>query len=98
MTISQPQPAKPVSSWTARWLPLVLALLLTLPALRPLWQPGLQQTDDGMHHIFRLFNLDLAIRAGHLGARWLADEGFGYGFPVFNFYAPLSYYAGLVFH
>lgn len=98
MTISQPQPAKPVSSWTARWLPLVLALLLTLPALRPLWQPGLQQTDDGMHHLFRLFNLDLAIRAGHLGARWLADEGFGYGFPVFNFYAPLSYYAGLVFH
>lgn len=81
-----------------QWLPLALALLLALPALRPLWQPGLQQTDDGMHHLFRLFNLDLAIRAGHLGARWLTDEGFGYGFPVFNFYAPLSYYAGLVLH
>jgi hypothetical protein len=80
------------------WLPLLTALLLSIPALRPLWQPGLQQTDDGMHHLFRLFNLDLAIRAGHLGARWLADEGFGYGFPVLNFYAPLSYYAGLVFH
>lgn len=53
-----------------RWLPPTLALLRTLPALRPLWQPGLQQTDDGMHHLFRLFNL--AIRAGYLGARWLA--------------------------
>lgn len=98
MTISQPQPAESAPSWTARWLPLALALLLALPALRPLWQPGLQQTDDGMHHLFRLFNLDLAVRAGHLGARWLADEGFGYGFPVLNFYAPLSYYVGLVFH
>ncbi|HSN75606.1 MAG TPA: hypothetical protein VL334_11065 [Anaerolineae bacterium] len=97
MTSPQHHPARP-RSWAANALPLALALLLTLPALRPLWQQGLQQTDDGMHHIFRLFNLDLALRAGHVGARWLADEGFGYGFPVLNFYAPLTYYAGLVFH
>jgi len=55
-------------------LPLLLVILLTLPALQPLWQPGLQQTDDGAHHLFRLFNLDLAQRSGHPGTRWLADE------------------------
>jgi hypothetical protein len=97
MELPSPRSARP-RPLIVRWLPPTLALLLTLPALRPLWLPGMQQTDDGMHHLFRLFNLDLAIRAGHLGARWLADEGFGYGFPVLNFYAPLTYYAGLVFH
>ena len=79
-------------------LPLLLVILLTLPSLQPLWQPGLQQTDDGAHHLFRLFNLDLAQRSGHAGTRWLAAEGFGYGFPVLNFYAPLGYYTGLLFH
>lgn len=81
----------------ALWLPLLI-VLLTLPAFQPLWQPGLQQTDDGLHHLFRFFSLDQAIRAGHPGARWLAEEGFGYGFPVLNFYAPLTYYVGLVWH
>jgi hypothetical protein len=81
-----------------RFLPVLLLVLLILPALQPLWQPGLQQTDDGAHHLFRFFNLDLAQRSGFSGTRWLADEGFGYGFPVLNFYAPLGYYAGLIFH
>ena len=83
--------------WLRGFWPL-LALVLVVPALQPLWQPGLQQTDDGMHHLFRLFNLDLAVRSGQFGARWLAAEGFGYGFPILNFYAPLSYYVGIVFH
>jgi hypothetical protein len=80
------------------WWPPLLVVVLTLPALQPLWQAGLQQTDDGAHHIFRLFSLDLALRSGYLGTRWLSFEGFGYGFPVLNFYAPLGYLPGLVFH
>ncbi len=84
--------------WLAAVWPLLLVVLLTVPALQPVWQPGLQQTDDGAHHVFRLFSLDRALRAGHAGARWQAEEGFGYGFPVLNFYAPLSYYFGLLFH
>lgn len=97
MTSTQGTSTRP-QHWAGQWLPLVLALLLAIPALWPLGQPGLQQTDDGMHHLFRLFNLNVTIRAGHPGTRWLADEGFGYGFPVFNFYAPLSYYATLALH
>ncbi|MCC7352512.1 MAG: hypothetical protein IT330_02050 [Anaerolineae bacterium] len=80
------------------WWPLLLVGLLAVPALQPLWQAGLQQTDDGAHHIFRLLSLDLALRSGHLGTRWLSYEGFGYGFPVLNFYAPLGYLPGLAFH
>ena len=95
---TQPSRRTKLSRRVRTLLPLLLVILLTLPALQPLWQPGLQQTDDGAHHLFRLFNLDLAQRSGYLGTRWLADEGFGYGFPVLNFYAPLGYYAGLIFH
>lgn len=95
---TQPSHCKKLLRRVRTLLPLLVVILLTLPALQPLWQPGLQQTDDGAHHLFRLFNLDLAQRSGHLGTRWLADEGFGYGFPVLNFYAPLGYYVGLIFH
>jgi len=84
--------------WLRSAWPVLLVVLLVLPALQPLWQAGLQQTDDGAHHVFRLFSLDRALRAGHIGARWQPEEGFGYGFPVLNFYAPLSYYFGLLFH
>ncbi len=84
--------------WLRAAWPVLLIILLTVPALQPLWQAGLQQTDDGAHHVFRLFSLDRALRGGHIGARWQAEEGFGYGFPVLNFYAPLSYYFGLLFH
>lgn len=98
MRIEPPAETSTRRPWRGEdWAALSLALLLTLPALRALWQPGLQQMDDGLHHLFRLYNLDLALRAGHWDVRWLADEGFGYGFPVLNFYAPLGYYAGLVF-
>ena len=30
--------------------------------------------------------------------RWVEDLGFGYGYPIFNFYAPLSYYFGSIFN
>lgn len=30
--------------------------------------------------------------------RWVPDLGFGYGYALFNFYPPLSYYLGEVFH
>ncbi len=32
------------------------------------------------------------MRHGLLYPRWLPDLGYGFGFPLFNYYAPLSYY------
>jgi len=78
--------------------PAALILLLLLPLLRPLTNPYLPATHDGYHHIFRLYTLDRALRAGALYPRWLPEMGFGYGFPVLNFYAPLIYYAGELLH
>ena len=75
------------------WIGLLMALLLTLPALWPLLAlQGLPATPDGPHHLFRLLDFDLALRGDDLYPRWLANHGFGYGFPTLNFYAPLTYY------
>lgn len=35
------------------------------------------------------------VREGELYPRWAANFYYGYGYPIFNYYAPLSYYMGL---
>ncbi|MGD2176473.1 MAG: 6-pyruvoyl-tetrahydropterin synthase-related protein, partial [Anaerolineae bacterium] len=39
-----------------------------------------------------------ALEQGMVFARWLPDLAFGYGFPFFNYRAPLSYYLALSLH
>ncbi|GIK41733.1 MAG: hypothetical protein BroJett011_55660 [Chloroflexota bacterium] len=72
--------------------PLLLLWLLTLPALTPLFQPTLTRSADGLLHLYRVVALDQLIRQGVFFSRWLPDLAFGYGLPLFVFYAPLSYY------
>ncbi len=78
--------------------PLLLIWLLTLPALSPLFQPTLIRSADGLLHLYRLVALDTLIRQGVFFARWLPDLAYGYGLPLFVFYAPLSYYFTEFFH
>lgn len=35
---------------------------------------------------------------GHFPVRWSQNLGYGYGMPLFNFYAPLPYYIGAAFY
>jgi hypothetical protein len=49
-------------------------------------------TPDGWIHLHRARGLSEALAAGVLFPRWFPDFAFGYGYPVFNFYAPASYY------
>ncbi|NJN98315.1 MAG: hypothetical protein HC875_31620 [Anaerolineales bacterium] len=72
--------------------PLLLLWLLTLPAVTPLLQPTLTRSADGLLHLYRLIALDHLIRQGVFFSRWLPDLAYGYGLPLFVFYAPLSYY------
>jgi hypothetical protein len=72
--------------------PLFLVWLLTLPAITPLLQPTLTRSADGLLHLYRVVALDQLIRQGVFFSRWLPDLAFGYGLPLFVFYAPLSYY------
>lgn len=70
---------------------LLLVWLLAAPAVLPLAHPTLTHSADGLLHLYRVMALAQAMAQGHLLPRWLPDLAYGYGFPLFVFYAPLSY-------
>ena len=76
----------------------VLAIgALGLVAVWPLFRrPALVCTDDLGFHLLRLTQLDHLLANGVLYSRWAPDMALGYGFPFFNFYAPLAYYVAAV--
>lgn len=58
-------------------------------------RPGLPQATDAELHVFRLAELSRLIRGGEFYPRWAPNFYYGYGYPIFNYYAPLTYYLGL---
>ncbi|HET6445744.1 MAG TPA: hypothetical protein VFI27_14315 [candidate division Zixibacteria bacterium] len=56
---------------------------------------SLPQNTDTELHIFRLAEMSRLVRGGELFPRWAPNFYFGYGYPIFNFYAPLTYQLGL---
>ncbi len=75
-----------------------LALALALLAAHPfLSRPGLPRDTDAELHVFRAAELGYALRGGAGYVRWAPDLWYGYGYPIFNYYAPLTYYVANVF-
>ncbi|MCA9997490.1 MAG: hypothetical protein KDE56_17145, partial [Anaerolineales bacterium] len=74
-----------------------LVVAIAFIALWPfLHIPSLPQGTDAELHIFRLVELSQLVRGGELYPRWAPDFYHGYGYPIFNYYAPLTYYVGLL--
>ena len=73
---------------------LVLTVLVIWPFLRT---ASLPHDTDAELHIFRLAELARMWEGGVFYPRWATNFYYGYGYPIFNFYAPLTYYVGLVF-
>ncbi len=80
---------------------LAAALLVAVAAAWPLMaQPGLLNTRGGGDSPFllqRVQQLVTAVAQGHFPVRWMPDANYGYGYPFYNFYAPLSIYLTAVF-
>jgi hypothetical protein len=75
----------------------IVVLALCLVAVWPfLSRRGLPRETDAELHVFRTAELAHLIRQGELYPRWASDFYYGYGYPLFNFYGPLTYYLGLV--
>ena len=73
-----------------RWgLPLALAGL-TLLAAWPLLRGGYPSIGDGLIHFYRLVQFDHLLRSGVWYPRWATDLGYGFGYPVFNYYSPIT--------
>ena len=74
-----------------------VVLLLSLVAIWPLVaRASLPQETDTELHVFRLMELSYLVRSGEFYPRWAPDFYHGYGYPIFNYYAPLTYYIGLI--
>ncbi|MFQ6015742.1 MAG: 6-pyruvoyl-tetrahydropterin synthase-related protein [Anaerolineae bacterium] len=79
--------------------PILLVIALSLFAWAPLTAPGyFLKAHDAPHSIFFLTEFDQAIRDGVLWPRWGIDFALGYGYPLFNFYAPLVFFVAETFH
>ncbi len=80
---------------------LLAALLIACLAAYPLLsEPGLLNTRGGGDSPFllqRLHQLETAVLDSHFPVRWMPDANYGYGYPFYNFYAPLSIYITAVF-
>ncbi len=72
--------------------------LAALPAAWPYFGAGLPRTNDALPHLYRTLALDRLVRAGLLWPRWSPDLVHGYGYPVFNFFPPLSHYLVELYH
>ncbi len=53
---------------------------------------GLPYGHDSELHIYSQVAWDALIRHGTLYTRWMPFLGYGYGFPLSNYYPPLLYY------
>ncbi len=70
-----------------------LALALTAFAVAPFLLPGyFWGANDARHHVYFLFEYDRLVQDGIWWPRWSPDFAFGYGYPFFNIYGPLSHF------
>jgi len=70
-----------------------VVFVLSLGLVRPLFTRGYFPMHDDTQ-IGRVVSMGKALRWGQFPVRWVSDLGYGYGYPLFNFYGPLPYYAG----
>lgn len=74
-----------------------VGLILTLVLLWPLFvSPYFSHHDDVQ--IIRLFEMNKCFLDYQIPCRWVPDLGGMYGYPIFNYYAPLPYYMGELFY
>ncbi|MDP3998638.1 MAG: hypothetical protein Q8P89_03415 [bacterium] len=76
---------------------IIFVLILSWWAVRPLFHPGFFPVHDNTQ-VVRVYEMAQALRDGQFPVRWVADLGYGFGYPIFNFYAPLPYYVGAIFN
>lgn len=71
----------------------LIGLLLTMSLFWPLFAaPYFTHHDDVQ--VIRVYEMDKCFKDRQVPCRWVPDLGGLYGYPIFNYYAPLPYYFG----
>jgi len=76
---------------------LALLVLLILPSFTWLLQPGFYPMHDDLQAM-RQLEMNKCFHDGQIPCRWVSDLGFGFGYPLFNYYPPLPYLIGAPMH
>ena len=79
-----------------RYSGIIAVIFLSFWAVRPLFIGGFFPMHDDTQ-VARVFEMGKTLGSGVFPVRWVPDLGYGYGYPLFNFYAPLAYYLGGAF-
>lgn len=77
---------------------LILALILSIPAVIGLLHSGFPLTDDGNWMVIRFSAFYEALRSGEFPVRFLTRLNNGFGYPVADFLYPLFMYLGSPIH
>jgi len=75
---------------------LFIILVISLIAARSLFAPGYFIMHDDLQ-MMRQLEMEKCFLDGQIPCRWVPDMGYGFGFPLFNYYPPLPYLIGEVF-
>jgi len=75
-----------------RALPQLTVVLFGVVSASPLMKAYMTCSDDGVFHIHKALGLETLIKLGHWFPRWTPHMAHGFGYPLYNFYAPLSSY------
>jgi len=74
--------------------PLVVVVIFAILAGRSLiFESGYFNMHDDLQ-MMRQLQLEKCFADGQIPCRWIQDMGYGFGFPLFNFYPPLPYLIG----
>jgi len=79
-----------------RLIVLLFLVALSIPAVWLIIKPGYFPIHDDTQ-IVRVSQMHQALSEGQFPVRFVKDLGYGYGYPIFNFYNPLPYYFGAFF-
>ncbi|MGA2911247.1 MAG: 6-pyruvoyl-tetrahydropterin synthase-related protein [Candidatus Levyibacteriota bacterium] len=76
-------------------LPIIVVLIFSVFTILPFLRSGFFPIHDDTQ-VARVFEMAKGLSDGMFPVRWSADLGYGFGYPIFNFYDPLPYYVGAV--
>jgi len=82
---------------STKTIQILLITFISILSFFRLLRPGFFSMQDDVQ-VFRLNQLDQCFRDGQVPCRYIPEGGFGYSYPLFNYYSPLPYLIGEVAH
>ncbi|HOZ80649.1 MAG TPA: 6-pyruvoyl-tetrahydropterin synthase-related protein [Candidatus Woesebacteria bacterium] len=76
---------------------LLILLLAIIPTISFLLKPNEYWNMHDDMQVIRQLSMEKCLKDGQIPCRWSPDLGYGYGYPLFNFYPPMPYFVGQVF-